>query len=54
MRRRPAGGSGSGGGGGRLDGALDRFLGRHPKFFVWVSVGLGALIIVGLAMSRGG
>ena len=55
MKRRPSGDdSGSGAGGDKLEGALGRFLERHPKFFVWLTAGLVALVVVGLALSKSG
>lgn len=55
MKRRPAGDdSGSGGGSEGLDGALGRFLARHPRFFTWLTVGLALLMVLGLALSRSG
>jgi hypothetical protein len=55
MKRRPSGDdSSSGGGDNKLEGAVGRLLERHPKFFVWLTTGLIALIVVGLTLSKSG
>lgn len=57
MRRRPDDAGGRGGGDGssaesRAEEFFARFLRRHPRFFLYVGLGLGALVILGLILSR--
>ncbi len=53
MRRRPADAGGDGSSAeSRAEEFFARFLRRHPRFFLYVGLGLGALVILGLILSR--
>lgn len=53
MRRRPADAGGDGSSAeSRAEEFFARFLRRHPRFFLYVGLGLGALLILGLILSR--
>lgn len=36
----------------RLEAFLGRFLARYPRFFLYLGLGLGALVVLGLVLAK--
>jgi hypothetical protein len=58
MKRRPSddddrrGGSSGSSTGANAEEMVSRFLERHPKFFWYAGIALGALVVIGLAIAK--